>query len=62
MILEHGNEETYTARAYSTHAESVGGTSVLGLLFFQLPFPEMKNSNRTKKTQASVHIFILDDY
>lgn len=30
--------------------------------FFQLPFPEMTNSNRTGKAQASVHVFILDDY
>ena len=30
--------------------------------FFQLPFPEMTNSNRTGKAQASVHILILDDY
>lgn len=30
--------------------------------FFQLPFPEMTNSNRTGKTQASVRVFTLDEY
>lgn len=30
--------------------------------FFQLPFPEMTDSNGTRKTQASVDLFTLDGY
>lgn len=56
MILEHSNEETCVVWGRQYTSRFVGQMACAWpSSFFQLPFPEMTNSDRTRKTEASVH-------
>lgn len=65
MTLERGHEETCRGRGHNRSQWRFGGWVMAWSWpssFFQLPFPEITDSKGTRNTQASGHVFLLDNF